>query len=175
MANTLDLLTANRTLLAQAVHLLDGLDATAYTQTAPPLYTSGVGGHLRHVLDHVVAFLDGCAQGEVDYDARAREAVLERDPAAMRAALRAVDARLGALGAADLERPLRVRMDCGPAAPWAGSSVARELQFLVGHATHHFALIALMLRHQGRAVDADLGVAASTRHHRERLAGAPAR
>jgi hypothetical protein len=45
---------------------------------------------------------------------------------------------------------------------WSGTSVGRELQFLVSHTVHHYAVIAAMLRPQGVEPGADFGVAPST-------------
>ena len=47
-------------------------------------------------------------------------------------------------------------------APWADSSVERELQVLLSHTVHHYALIAVALRLHGHPVDEEFGVAPST-------------
>ena len=44
----------------------------------------------------------------------------------------------------------------------AESTLERELQFLLNHGLHHFALIAVGLRLRGRAVPTDFGLAPST-------------
>jgi hypothetical protein len=60
-------------------------------------------------------------------------------------------------------------MNCGagPAGPWSRSTAARELQFLVSHTVHHYALIAFILRANGIDPGADFGVAPSTLAHRK--------
>jgi hypothetical protein len=45
---------------------------------------------------------------------------------------------------------------------WSYSSIGRELQFLLSHTIHHYALIALALRLQGYEPSAEFGVAPST-------------
>jgi hypothetical protein len=45
---------------------------------------------------------------------------------------------------------------------WSQSSVTRELQALLSHTVHHYALIALMLQLNGFEVPEELGVAPST-------------
>jgi hypothetical protein len=45
------------------------------------------------------------------------------------------------------------------------STVARELQFLLSHTVHHYALIALILRLQGFEPGEEFGVAPSTLAH----------
>ena len=43
-----------------------------------------------------------------------------------------------------------------------GSTVSRELLFAGSHAIHHFAIIAVLMRAQGRTVSYDFGKAPST-------------
>lgn len=51
---------------------------------------------------------------------------------------------------------------------WHTSSVGRELQFLVNHTVHHFAMIRGICQRAGNELDPDFGMALSTlRHHRE--------
>ena len=63
----------------------------------------------------------------------------------------------------------------GPAdVPWTASSLDRELQSLISHTVHHYALIAMLLRVSGRQPAADFGVAPSTlRYWEESRACAP--
>jgi hypothetical protein len=48
---------------------------------------------------------------------------------------------------------------------WTRSSIARELQSLLSHTVHHYALIAIALRLQGIEPSAEFGVAPSTLEH----------
>ena len=152
------LLAANLQVLQQGADLLRHIDDEQYTLTARPLFSYGVGSHLRHCLDFYQSFLAGIAQGRVDYDARERD---ERTAQARDFAL----ARLARLTMslpeclADTPVALRVRQD---GLPWAVSSVERELQFLLSHTVHHFALIALILRLQGVEPGPEFGVAPAT-------------
>ena len=163
---------ANLHYLQQARELLDGMSDAVYAHANPPLYTSGVGGHLRHCLDHYESLLRGMDSGEVDYDARDRDDRLETEVGYSLDCLGSLMARLAALDEAAVARPLRARMDCGVegAGAYTDSSVWRELQFLVSHTVHHYALIAMILRDQGLAPPASFGVAPSTLRHREKLA-----
>jgi hypothetical protein len=44
--------------------------------------------------------------------------------------------------------------------------MARELEFLLSHTVHHYAIVAILCRLQGIAVDDGFGVAPSTLRHR---------
>ena len=61
---------------------------------------------------------------------------------------------------------IEVRADVGtgedPEKAWCGSTVARELRFLVSHTVHHYALIAMVLRGHGLDPGEEFGVAPST-------------
>ena len=54
--------------------------------------------------------------------------------------------------------------------PWSQSTIRRELQYLQAHTVHHYALIAFILRLQGREPAASFGVAPSTLRHRKAAA-----
>jgi hypothetical protein len=60
----------------------------------------------------------------------------------------------------DADAPVRVRMEDGEI--WMGSTIARELQVVASHTTHHYALIAITARSLGVEPDEAFGVARST-------------
>jgi hypothetical protein len=175
MSHRLGLVVANLRLLERAAEIL--------ARVPPAAYAGGdgvgrpAGPHFRHVLEHYSCFLAGHGAGRVDYDARAREAALEVDPAAARRRVGEILEGLGALEATALARPLEVRLECGEGSEgdqWSLSTVRRELQFLLSHTVHHYALIGLLLDQQGIDPGPDFGVAPSTlRHIREQAACAP--
>lgn len=161
-------------LLAQGVALLERLDRNLYVRREGLHCQSGVGSHFRHCLDFVKSFLDGLESGCVDYNRRARVESIELYPPVAVHSLREAIAALEALTIHDGETPLRVSLegnDETEAAGWCASTVLRELQFLQSHLTHHYALVALMLRLQGFEPGAEFGVAPSTlRYWRKREA-----
>lgn len=159
-------LEANRALLDQGLDLLsrlaDGQYAARRGGWAP------VGAQYRHVLEHYHCFLAGLPTGEVDYDSRQRDAELEQSPRRAADATRTVQAALRTLAGSNSARPLRVqsRTSLGADEPeWSDSTLGRELQFLVSHTVHHFALIKLLLAPEPIELDADFGVAPSTLAH----------
>lgn len=168
------ILEQNLHFLRQGLELLATLDAEVYA--AGREGRSPVGAHLRHCVDYYRCFLRGLGSGRVDYDAREREGALETDPGAAAAALGEIAGRLSTLGPRDYSRVLEVKVDTPAAADdaWSRSSLARELQFLVSHTVHHYALIGLLLRQHGIDPGDEFGVAPSTLEYR-RAVGAGAR
>ena len=123
------------------------------------------------IVDHYTCFLDGLETGSIDYDNRARDGSVETDRSAAAAAMSAVVDRLLAIDVSARDRELAVHMDCGGGPDEAGlrgrSSVQRELQFLVSHTVHHYALVAVMLRLEGREPFDGFGVSPSTLKYQE--------
>ena len=65
-------------------------------------------------------------------------------------------------------------MDCGwhkecdeSSVQWQTSTIGRELQFLVSHSVHHFAMIRGISQRGGEELDGDFGMAPSTLRYQE--------
>lgn len=166
-------LVQNIELLRQGITLLREIDDDLYGGGGPDHETSYlVGPHLRHCVDAYGCLLGGLEDKSVDYDARGRDPRLESERAAGLEALERLVEGLGRLAVVDPEIELNVRIDtpAGAQGPEAASrsTLHRELQFLVGHTVHHFALIALILRQKGFDPGREFGVAPSTLAHWKR-------
>lgn len=152
--------------LQQGIALLRRLDDRLYAEASPASSRGRVGAHFRHILDHYESFFRGLRDGRVDYDRRDREAELELDRGAAAARIERSIERLRELATVDGARGLEVAMDCGEDQGaercWSRSTVARELQFLVSHTVHHYAMIAAALAARGVEAGRDFGVAPST-------------
>ena len=129
------------------------------------------------MIDYYDRFFAGLDAGQLDYDRRERDETVEAQTARAQTRLGELKALLAKLGGRDLPASVTVKMDSQETegtAPRSSSSVERELQFLMSHTVHHFALIAVILRLNGRDVAQEFGVAPSTlRHWRETRACAP--
>jgi hypothetical protein len=151
-------------ILRQGIDLVAALDDELYKKPQEPVTTSGIGGHIRHCIDHVQCLLAGLAQGRVDYDRRERDPRVESDRRhAIRGLRRAIDG-LAAIDAARDYGALAIKTDAPEDAPasWTSSSLERELQSLISHTVHHFALIAFLVRLNGVETAEGFGVARST-------------
>lgn len=159
--------------LRQGLALVDALDDELFASVHGPA-RSNVGAHLRHCIDYYRCFLRGLDGGRVDYDARERQAGIETDRDTARAALADLVARLEAIDAGAVHQSLQIKVDTAawhdPALHWSRSTVLRELQFLLSHTVHHYALIAQMLRARGFEPGEGFGVAPSTLEHRHAVA-----
>lgn len=103
----------------------------------------------------------------MDYDARERGVPSELDPetAGLRIQ-RMINLLLLGEGTIDEGQEILVKSDCGGnETHWKKSTVGRELQFLVSHMVHHFAIIGIMCQSMGTELPADFGLAPSTIRH----------
>lgn len=157
--------SGNVYLLRQGLNLLDQLNDDLYVRVPSEITKAGVGGHLRHCLDFYSAFLRGFNQRRIDYDLRERNELIEKDRSAASAKIETAIAELQQLPAIGDDQELLVKLEGEQAADsgaWSRSSIRRELQFLLSHTVHHYALIAVLLRLQGFHPAADFGIAPST-------------
>lgn len=160
-----ELIADNMHLLEQGVALIERLDDQTYTTAHPQLALSGAGSHFRHCMDFYHAFLAGVNAGRINYDDRARNPLIETCRATAAAKLRALIDGLKRLRMDDHQRALQVTLENsgpGDAPVWSHSSLVRELQALLSHTTHHYAIIAIGLRLQGVEPGREFGVAPST-------------
>lgn len=151
--------------LRQGEALLNALDDENYTRKVPAVFTSAMGGHYRHCLDHFQCLLEGVPNGEVNYDHRQRDARIENDRRFALAETQRIQATCEKIPTLALELPLNVYSKVnyeGENEPVSASSFGRELMYAVAHAIHHYALIAVMCGLLGVRVPFGFGIAPST-------------
>lgn len=164
--------------LEQGRHLLGSLDDALFRQMRPELSASPVGRHFRHALDHYDNFLDGLETGRINYGARQRDARIETSRPAAAQKISAIVERLQTITKMPVDRRVFVNSNEGSATNssdcWLESTLGRELQFLISHTVHHYAILAMILRAAGLTLDRDFGVAPSTlKYERSRTPCAP--
>ena len=153
------------TYLGQAERLLSRMDGTQYAMAHAHCFGASIGGHVRHCLDHFEQFLAGISGGRVDYDHRERGGEVETNPEVATLRIQSIAARLQQFPL-DESAELDVKLDCGgDCAHWKRSSAGRELQFLVSHMVHHFAIIGIMCKAMNVELEPDFGLAPSTVKH----------
>lgn len=149
--------------LRELATAIEPLTTTEYTRRSAR--TSGsIGAHVRHCLDHVCALERGMAIGELSYDHRVRDTVVERDPGLALSRLRRAAARMRGLGDELLARPLTLvtQLDRDGQTMRVSTTIGRELAFVMSHTIHHSALVAVLLEWAGHEPAERFGVAPST-------------
>lgn len=168
-ASAADCVQAASHILDQGSGLLKSLPDEAYCRRLAAASGASIGGHYRHCLDHFVCLLEGMNSGVLDYDKRRRDGQMEHRRAAALAATEEIRESLASLDVSILERLIRVRCKIHYGADRSQqvkSTAARELMYVVAHAVHHFALIAVMAKVMNFPLPGNFGVAPSTLSHR---------
>lgn len=162
-ADAMRLLGYNQLLLEQARALV-----ARHARPTGPSLSGPVGAHLRHVIEHYDALVEGLARGVVDYDGRARDRRLETSPALASMRLARLWESLEGWTRDTLDTPLLVRGQGGVLGDFSfgvESSAGRELAFLASHTVHHFALLSAHLEREGLPLPLHFGKAPATVAH----------
>lgn len=162
--------------LQQGAELIGGFNTAHFTSKFNHCYHSSIGEHFRHILDHYQCLIAGFKKTDnnrvfIDYDRRQRDPQMERDPERTIAWIARICGFLEKIPEIRVDS-LAVKMDTGSHAEdqWASSSLSRELQFLLSHTVHHYALITTMNVVAGVKTPEDFGIAPSTLAHRRKSA-----
>jgi uncharacterized damage-inducible protein DinB len=152
-----------RDLLDALMALVIAIPADVYT--ARPVNACGaIGGHVRHVLDHIAALVAASPMRTLSYDHRARGTTVEHDPGAAIHEMMRLDAALARWTDQRLDDSIVVTaMTSTHESLSSWSTLARELTFVVAHTVHHQAMIALLLEWQGMPLPSErFGIAPAT-------------
>jgi len=161
------LISANIHFLDQAERLVSGMSDQTYASPVDHFYHSTLGQHLRHCLDHYRSFLSGLGDAKIDYDSRGRSEELECATEFAICEITSIRNELRELSGDKVPVGVLVRLDCGTGgSDYQPSTPGRELQFLVSHTIHHFAMMGGMCSSLQIPVESGFGVAPSTLRHR---------
>lgn len=167
MQQQLLVVKSNIFFIKQGVELLSEVSDEQYSSNDGRYNKSGIGRHFRHIIEHYFSLLDE-RDGLVDYDARERNLALENEREFMISSMHRVSESLSKLELSDLDKRIKVRSNEGIGekdSPLSESTIRRELQFLISHTVHHYALIGLILKTMGFEPSPEFGVAPSTLKH----------
>src|SRR6266542_308930 len=163
--------------LAQGESLLAQICDGDYTRKVPVAFNASIGGHYRHCLDHFRSLLDSAMDGDLNYDHRERDTLIEKDRYAALNATRELREGFESLDPIFLMRPLAVTCKTSYAtngSQVSPSTIGREIMYSVAHAVHHYALIGVMGGIMGLQMPPGFGVAPSTLKHQAEVAKAAA-
>ena len=159
------MLSSQLEIVEQAKAFLSSISQLDYTTPIKPHFAGSAGAHMRHVIDHYEALMNGCEMGFIDYNKRNRYAEVERDTQAALSAWCKIAEWLNAICSTDINRPLQVQSETSIEQTeyvTVNSTLARELVFVSSHAIHHFSLLAVIRSLQGEATPEFFGVAPAT-------------
>ncbi len=161
-------------LLGQCAAIIESVDDSAYASISSTIRGGTIGKHVRHVLDHFRAAIDGDGPGGcIDYDRRERDVPMETDRSLALSAIEDLSARIGDMDGTRLAATVRVKVMVAAdgCTVELRSTLARELAFATHHAVHHNAMVRAIAAEFGHELPEDLGKAPSTLNHERRLGG----
>jgi len=150
--------------LDQLRDVVVSLDTDQYKCSQVTTFGGSIGGHVRHCLDHIAALITGADTGVIDYDHRERGTDIETNPVAAMAEVDRLASLLADLPSdiTDREVQVHVMLSTDGSVTRLGSTIGRELAFVLSHTIHHGAMIAGMVRALGGDVPTGFGLAPST-------------
>ncbi len=154
--------------LLQGRALLGAVDPEIYTWKDIQGCGASIGMHYRHVLEHFQCLIEGIQNGRIDYDHRLRSSELECSvDAALFATSDLIETfRNLAVGVLQRECTVTYSVGYGEGGPEeVRSTLAREVAFCVGHATHHYAILKPLCAQLAVKVPYEFGIAPSTLKH----------
>tara|TARA_R110002124_G_scaffold165010_1_gene332343 strand:- start:3774 stop:4316 length:543 start_codon:yes stop_codon:yes gene_type:complete len=162
---------ANIYFLEQGITLLLSISDEEYSFNNGKYFKSGIGRHFRHIIEHYTSLINGYTN-KVNYDDRERDLKLEASREFAISTLRSVIDSIEVFQTKPelIENKIEVMSNEGvdvEDSPWSNSTIRRELQFLVSHTVHHYALIGLILKTMDVSVPENFGVAPSTLKHEQ--------
>ena len=167
---TSSLTSSVRDVLEQGLAFLGRLSAEVYARPLGGVFTGSLGAHYRHILEHFLCLIEGIRTGEVNYDRRHRDPLLESSFMQARLVTEALMDQFRDLSPDTLQQECLVsyRVAYGDGGEEAvPSNVAREIMFCVGHAIHHYAILKLLCAGAGIDLPYEFGIAPSTLKHLE--------
>ena len=160
----------NVDLIRQGVFAIAHVGQDVYSGGSGADAGSPIGAHFRHVFDHYRAFLNGLSTGVLNYDVRQRDPMIERNVVVAARTADDIIVQMEEIPDQQLSQSIQVSANViengRSVVDWSGSTVQRELLYLLSHTVHHYAIIRLLATQAGVELNADFGVAPSTIAHR---------
>ena len=129
-------------------------------------YAGPGGSHIRHIVEHYEALVDRAEV--IDYDARARDLLLETNAQEAVRRIQNLKTKLGAELIGSLDEVVQVQGMIGSNGETSfitPSTIARELVYLASHSIHHCAILKPYCEANGIEMDPYFGIAPSTVAH----------
>jgi hypothetical protein len=152
--------------IKQAIDLLDGISLDDYQEVLGPYFSSSIGAHVRHIVDHFLALKQASTSGVINYNKRNRHGDVEHFPKSAIAECESISTWLHETCSSELlTQSVQVITDIEIShtkSTACESTLERELVFAASHAIHHYALIRIIRNIQGKALPEFFGYAPAT-------------
>jgi len=157
----------SQNLLEELKQVINQLDIQTYSISLELLSGSTIGQHTRHILEFYQCFIEGLSSGEVDYDLRKRNMLIETSP---NYACEIIDIINKSMVECN-DQKILLKYSNDDEFQFISSNVERELVYNIEHAIHHMAIIKIAIKNNFPAIKLpeNFGVAPSTvKYHNQR-------
>jgi hypothetical protein len=155
-------------ILNQIIDLIQQLDSITYSANLELLSNNSIGKHIRHIIEFYDCLLKGENMGNINYDARSRNPLLETDKAYTIQFIKECIAELenGNFGNQSYSLHFSLSPDKFTT---ISTTFERELAYNIEHAIHHMAIIKIAVKQYCPEVllPAHFGVAYATVKHEQ--------
>jgi uncharacterized damage-inducible protein DinB len=151
--------------LAQGNDYLASVSEFEYNEVIKPNFISSAGAHMRHILDHYQAIMDGLNVLTIDYDKRVRGCDIETNPKSAAEKIKQIGEWLEQLTTEQLTQEVMLSTEISISNQQIAkvkTTVARELVFAASHSVHHYAMIAQISLAQNKTLPEFFGIAPAT-------------
>ncbi len=165
------LLEATQSSLSQIQFIIETL-STEQQHLCENIYAdSGIGRHVRHVVDHFLALKNGLGKFYIDYDKRHRDSLIETDIEIATNCLVELQGWLLSLNNDNIHFVIKSEIHCEKQqVVKIFSNLERELLYLINHTIHHAAFIKLMAQQFEIMMPDEIGIAPGTASYFRQLA-----
>jgi hypothetical protein len=145
---------------------LDRLAQDQYNYSCTNLSGNTIGQHVRHIIEMFQCLENGYETGEVDYDKRKRDILIETDKLYASELLKNIAREICKKNKSLFLLTYYDDMQAEPEK--IGTNYFREIAYNLEHTIHHMALIRIGIKEIGNiSVDESYGVATSTLKYRQ--------
>lgn len=158
-------------MLNQGLMLLNSINEEQYRRKSQAAYGASLGGHYRHVIDHLSVLLGGLDARVINYDLRQRDVGVETDLYIAQQKTQDLADAWNLISDEELNQTVEVVSKvsyAGCDAASVQSTVGREAMYVVIHGVHHYALIGVMCNMMEIELPVGFGVAPSTVAHEQK-------
>jgi len=165
----MDLQKAVRQVFLQLSDSLEQLDRDQYNYSCKSLSGNTIGQHVRHIIEMFLCLENGYQSGEVDYEKRERDTLIETDKNFAATLLKEIIKQISKENKSIYL--LTYYNSQGNEPEKINTNYFREILYNLEHTIHHMAMIRIGLRELGDIpVDDSYGVASSTIKYRQQCA-----
>ncbi|MFY0594013.1 hypothetical protein [Roseivirga sp.] len=151
-------------ILDQIIQVTKQLEDQAFRQPLKVLSDNTIGKHIRHIIEFYDLMILGINSGEVNYDQRSHDRVIEENRLLAIEKMNSLKIEIEKISA-DSTLTLKANYNSNKDEPFnIVTSYYRELQYNIEHAIHHMAIIKIAIKSEFSSVQIPegFGIAYST-------------